>query len=365
MKNNFFLNILIFLGLYFVLTSGACVDMVSFTAPNVVTSGQNFQTTIAAKNKLNDSPWSFPVFTHLSYDSLYNPEDILIGEDKINNLPPLNIGSKDITCKINPNTPAGEYYLIGRSDINRPDAFMFEDYKFKKVYVNGPVATGTDLVLSNLRVTGSFLAGQPMTCKFNLHNKGPVAAGKFKMRCRLITPIKTYGLQDFIVESMPGNSTRNYEATFNIPGNVPPGNYTLTVIADLYNEVTESNKLNNGLSLVPLTVKSSFTGNPAEDRAPDAAIFSDQMTIEPALSASPNPATGPVRIAIAASPFQKTTIEVRNISGKLLESAPVSCDAAGQLEHTFDTGNLPNGIYLLSAAIAGKNRITQKLVVQH
>ncbi len=361
MKKTFFLHFLLFTALYFVLTSGACVDLISFTSPSSVVSGKDFQAVIAAKNKMPDYPYSFPVYTHLSADSMYNPEDIVVGEVFIDGLPPLNIVNLNLTCRVPAQTSGGWRYLIGRTDRNRDGHFDFEDLRVNRVYIEGPAVTGTDLTITNIRINGQHITpGQQVSGKFLVHNQGPVACGQFRVRCRLNTGAQTYGIQDFIIPSMGPYSTREYGVSLCVPGDVPPGAHTLVFLADILNQIAESNETNNVLSVSPFHVAELRAGDGAGDRA---AAFTEPTVSS--VSLSPNPAHADAYISGEASPGVSGTLQLHNMMGGLMHTATVQTDAVGRFDYTLDVRTFPAGVYYVSVQWPGQKITGKKLEIKN
>lgn len=347
--------------LYLTLTSGACVDIVSFSAPNILDSGKRFQATVVAKNKLAEGTYSFPVYTHLSLDSFYNPEDVLVGESYVKNLPASATTSQTLDCQISANTTGGTWYLIAKADQNRNDLFDLEDYRAKKVQINGASVSGTDLAISDIRLNGRrFQPNQLVTGRFLLHNRGPIAAGAFRVRCQLAISTKTYGVQDFVVSSMPSYSRVEYNISFKIPSEVPSGGHLFTVVADYLSQVSESNELNNGLSVQPFVVQAGAAAQGNDERTAQLEIT--ELPVHPTLSLAPNPSQGPVQVVGTARPNNTGHLWIFDNTGQTVRTLSVSFDAEGNLSQTIDLGDLPIGTYVASLRPRGEKPISKRLV---
>lgn len=349
--------------LYLTLTSGACVDVVSFSAPNVLDQGKPFQTTVAVKNKSADGTYSFPVYTHLSLDSVYNPEDVLLGESYVTNLPGLQVTNPTMDCRIPAGTTGGAWYLIAKADQNRAGMFDLEDYKSRKVTVNGPSVAGTDLTISNIQLKGqSFQPGQQVSGRFLLHNQGPVACGAFKMRCQLVTDAKTYTLQQFSVPAVTGYSNSEYLLTFKIPGDVAPGGYRFSIVADYLSEVVESNKLNNSLSVQPFVVQAGLYAHQSDERTgqPDA----DHIAGAPVLSLAPNPSRGITRVTGSGQANTTGVLCISDMQGQALWELSVTFNDEGQLVEIIDLEDFPVGAYIVSLRAVGQKTHSKRLIIQ-
>jgi hypothetical protein len=148
-----------------------------------------------------------------------------------------------------PKVPAGDYYLIGVADIANNISESNETNNTKAV----PITLGLpDLSPVSVGWTGQPVAGQSLTLTMTVTNIGSgFASGVWDEAFFLSTNATTNGavaggsFTPFAVSrTVDTNSSYTNSHTVTLP-NVPPGVYYLIGVADIANQVFESNETNN------------------------------------------------------------------------------------------------------------------------
>jgi hypothetical protein len=89
----------------------------------------------------------------------------------------------------------------------------------------------------------------------------------------------------------------------------------------------------------------------------------ESLTGKPTLSnAYPNPANNHVNFNVNGTGAGMSSVEVRNLLGSLVREINVTGNS-GKI--TFETSDLPEGVYFCSLLVNGESTATRKIVVRH
>ena len=80
--------------------------------------------------------------------------------------------------------------------------------------------------------------------------------------------------------------------------------------------------------------------------------------------AYPNPASGYININYGVKTLDAVTLEIRDITGKLIETSEIGNLTDGSYTAKVNTANYPSGIYLYTLR-SGKSDVTGKFTIQH
>ena len=158
---------------------------------------------------------------------------------------------------------------------------------------------------------------------------------------------------------MPSYSRVEYNISFKIPSEVPSGGHLFTVVADYLSQVSESNELNNGLSVQPFVVQAGAAAQGNDERTAQLEIT--ELPVHPTLSLAPNPSQGPVQVVGTARPNNTGHLWIFDNTGQTVRTLSVSFDAEGNLSQTIDLGDLPIGTYVASLRPRGEKPISKRL----
>jgi len=197
-----------------------------------------------------------------------------------------------------------------------------------------------DLIITNLRGDFFINAGDPFDLTFDLGNIGQqIANGDLQVGVYISGDDQFDASdQEMIVENYsntPIGGTFDLTAVFTTPNTLAPGNHYLFVIADIQNQILESNEDNNqtfrilevgGLNPDPCAIDISVIDGSIQcddnntDDNPDDDLWSFQLLIENSL----NPDADGWKTEIAGQTYQGEYDVVQTISNLSIAQGPVS-----------------------------------------
>jgi len=186
------------------------------------------------------------------YNNQGNPGFRQIGSSTHSSRPGGSIGSATFSW-IPTMADAGNHFIQVCTTNTRTDSVRVRyDYFFRQITVEA-VPTSPDLTV--LAVTGPSTAtvGASISVNFTARNTGTAPSGAFANRVSLATtPYGTqFRLANFPMASLTTSGQRTETRTIPIPIETQPGTYYLTVFADAFGEVNESDENNNIGSTTP------------------------------------------------------------------------------------------------------------------
>ena len=357
MKINFFLRLCLSGTLFTLLSAERCVEITDIAAPVNVSPGNSFTVKTRLKN-LTDGADAFALNYYLSYDRLYNPEDLLLNSKALTGFPANTAKQVSLDLNIPAGTFNGRYYLIAKAQ----DGEMYRD-----IHVNGPVNIGADLVPANLFIYGSDKPDEEFRFAFSLLNRGMLPASFCKVRGYLSTDTyidandrKVYEVS--VSSPMAGNEIREYTGvSYPIPTDMPPGDYYFVLAADVNNDVAETVEINNYVSKL-ITIKSAVAGAPVVEERGAAAGYTADAAM-PGIAVAPNPATDFIDIAWQLPTTAPVRLDVLSLSGQVLESFAERVMDAGTYSQRIELAEWPAGIYLVRVQTGGL-QVVKKVVKQ-
>jgi len=197
-----------------------------------------------------------------------------------------------------------------------------------------------DLIISNLRGDFFINAGDPFDLTFDLGNIGQqIANGDLQVGVYISLDDQfDSNDQEMIVETYsntPIGGTNDLTAVFTTPNNLPPGNNYLFVIADIEDQILESNEDNNvtfrilevgGLNPDPCAIELSVIDGSIEcddnntDDNPDDDLWSFDLLVENTL----NPDADGWKAQIAGQNYQGDYDVVQTITGLSIAQGALS-----------------------------------------
>ncbi|MCI0540375.1 MAG: SBBP repeat-containing protein [Verrucomicrobiales bacterium] len=144
----------------------------------------------------------------------------------------------------------GAFYLLAK--VSDTAGRVRYNYLLHPVTV-AAVATSPNLTVLSVSGPTSAVAGAPVSVIYTVKNLGTAATGPFANRVSLATSTHgtTLRLANFAMASLAPNEQRTETKTFNVPLNIQPNSYYVTVFADTLDEVNEADENNNIGSTAP------------------------------------------------------------------------------------------------------------------
>ena len=131
-----------------------------------------------------------------------------------------------------------------------PSESIFVEYTLSLAKRTENIFSIPDLTISSVDIYPSSVdAGNSVSVIFTITNSEDMHTGYFTTRISLSIPPSKWGtdilLGNFDMVSLEGNSSRQSTIVVHIPRNVSPGDYYITVYADVFQEIDESDEGNN------------------------------------------------------------------------------------------------------------------------
>jgi len=342
--------------LFLLLTAERCVEITEINAPNIVSPGSSFSVKTRLKH-LSNGQNDFTLDYYLSYDRMWNPEDLPLGGTALTGF--LENESREInqTFSVPSGTFMGQYYLIAKAQ----DGEMY-----RPLQVNGPVNIGADFVPANLFAYGGDKPGDMFRFAFSLLNRGIQPGNNSVARCYFSTDTKV-DAADRLVYSvpisspLPGNGVREFTGLeYTIPADLPPGDYFFIVAADATDAVNETSEQNNYVSKL-VKISANVAGQ-VEDRS---AILDLPSTDSPApiIALAPNPATDYLNVSFQLPAPAIVSLDILDLSGRTVESFREQKMDAGEYTQRIELAGWPGGTYFVRTQVDGQT--TVRKVVKH
>lgn len=343
--------------LFLLLTAERCVEITEISAPAFVNPGSPFQVKTRMKH-LENGQNDFNLDYYLSYDRIWNPEDIPLGSLALTAFPANHSREVSQTFSLPASTFMGHYYLIAKAQ----DGEMY-----RQIGVNGPVNVGVDFVPANLFSYGGDKPGESFRFAFSLYNRGiQQHSGQSYVRCYFSTDTKIDGGDRLVYtvpisSAFPGNSVREFAGLeFDIPDDLAAGDYFFILAADSGNAVAETGELNNYVSKL-VKISAGLQG-PAEERS-DMVATPYFVSQAPTVALAPNPATTCVNVALQLPAPATVSLDVLDLSGRIVESFSEQKIDAGEYTQRIEVADWLAGTYLVRTRVDGKTTIRK--VVKH
>jgi subtilase family serine protease len=292
---------------------------------------------------------------YFSTNTVFDASDVLIGTSTGGVLGAGQQAPRSSIYTVPPSA-VGTYYLLAVAD---PLNAVSESNEQNNVAVFATPITvnagSIDIVVSQPRVFSSPAAAGGtvnLTC-FN-QNTGTVTAPGHDMGVFLSTDA-TFSTNDVLlnytsVSSMaPGFGTTRSINNVVIPRTTPLGTYYVIFVADLLNQVIETNKQNN-VAVTQLLIDRTL---PVREQAGGYAI-----------DVFPNPtSTSTVAVQFAGAGVNTTAeLTLYNSLGQKISQQQLDLRSTAATA-TFSTGQLSRGVYILHAVGKGLN-VTRRIVVE-
>jgi subtilase family serine protease len=229
---------------------------------------------------------------YLSADQTLDAGDTVAVTDTVPSLAPTNGSFVNTTAVTLDPALRGSYYLIGVVD---PDATIVELNETDNLFVLTPPFIAGPELSTTVRGQRNAIAGEDMALSVIVSNDGVMNANGIRLGVAFSgAPL---GLEKKIVHvtdplNVPALSTVEVAITVKVPSSFLAGRYSVDVIADSENVVTEADETNNG-SAVLLEV---------EVRGPDVSVDNVSLGTERA----PKGGNFPIRVTLSNQGLART-----------------------------------------------------------
>ena len=288
---------------------------------------------------------------YLSGDATITPSDYLLGQYPLFALDPDVSQHYNEMVNIPTNIPDGSYYLGAVAD--EADN-VSEDDETNNTGVTGSAAItlggangAPDLVIGNVVLNPSAgQAGTSTEVSFELRNIGSAAAGAPHNVRIYWSADNTAGPGDgematvAVYDIIPAGGVQNISRNVNILQGTPAGNYYVVVVADVDNNVIESDENNNAAS-ASFVVQGTGVET-AAGAVPSEYFLSDNY---------PNPFNPSTTIAFGLPQNGPALLRVFDASGRLIRTLVRQDLNAGAYRIVWDSRDesgsaVPSGVYL-------------------
>ena len=354
MKINIAIRLCFFGAIFLLLTAERCVEITEINAPNFASPGTSFQAKTRLKHLADDNN-EFNLNYYLSYDRLWNPEDVFIGSKTLANFPNNTARQVDQALLIPAGTFSGKYYLIAKA---------LDGEMYRPIQVNGPVSMGADLVPAELMSYGGTQPGETFSFAFTLFNRGMLNAEHSVVRAYLSLDAQV-DATDRLVYTVPvsspmgPNSLREFVGLgFSLPDDLPKRDYYFILEADATGTVSESLETNNQVSkLVSLGADETKAEAEAEDRSVSTAPALATLAL------APNPVADFLNVSYRLENAAPVQLQVLDGSGKAVFSGSEKTVDAGEYTQRIELAGWPAGLYVLRLRCAGQD-LVRKIIKQ-
>lgn len=417
MKNRTYLFVKSVIVLSIVSLMSSCFDIVLFEAPETAQSGSTIYVKTRVKTDVAITQ-GFNIAYVLSYDRIYDSEDILLKLDSIRtNLSPFGYYDANATLTIPSNTFAGKYYLLAIPHERLfPTIYVYDhqtNVSYKPINILGITNQSRDLTTTNVHVYSPnqissdwTRANAPTTLRdipvisnnlrvtFSTENRGLSSADASITYFYIFKDYRPYLLGSAPTSAMSGNGRTEYTFERNIDSyGFTAGYYDLFVFSDFNNQVIEANESNN-YTKKTIYINGRIQGNeppesnvitasekealnkallaaklePISENTEGAFIQSfeknfDNENAPLTLRLFPNPTSDKVTVSFHQEKASDVNIQLLDATGKMILSIPLPQLAAGQYQQEIPLNRLGKGIYIVKC-LSGQKMYSQKLIVQ-
>lgn len=188
---------------------------------------------------------------YLSTNSTFGSSDILLATDHVNVLSAGAQSFEYAALTIPNNISPGKYFILFVADHSNfvTETNESNNVAFESITVT--CASGPDLIVSDHQINASnVLCGGSIVALAEVENVGNATTNSWSRLGYYLSTNTTWGASDIPLTNDPvGNlspgGTSFENATLTIPNNTSPGTYYILFVADMNNQVNETNENNN------------------------------------------------------------------------------------------------------------------------
>ncbi|MFC2087896.1 CARDB domain-containing protein, partial [Bacteroidota bacterium] len=276
---------------------------------------------------------AFRLGYYLSSDTLYNPEDKLLGFHEVDLLSSGAFISVQSELNIPGNTATGTWYLLFVVDYENIVSEIYENNNHGHAQIN--VVDLSDLYIQHASVSAtSIVVGSSVTVECEMANQGELAVDKSTFAIYLSDDNELNEndlvLDSVAIDSIASGGVYNISVSIPVPDTVTPGTWYILLAADVHNEIIEENE-NNNLEFLEITV--------TEPLFPDLSIQNLSISVTIGVSGASLEGTcqivnhGEITVDSSTLLLYLSTDSVLNENDLLLDSVTIDTIVSGG---TFD-----------------------------
>ena len=251
------------------------------SAPSNVLPGDTFDVFNEISNPTSNGSAAFDVSIVLSTDTNFDPSDIVLATRNVPGLAPNSFDgiSTPVSIPDDGSVPPGTYHIGVIADSNNQVFEADENNNTAGFTIqvdsgDPPPPAGIDLVIDidgfNIDAPGPFNWGDTLNVAADVKNIGDTVSGNFDVQFFLSTDAVPDGA-DTLIHTLPlnsldgnANSINDVQITLPTEGTLPDGDYSLLMVIDPANAVTETDE-NNNFGMVPLHIGAGDPPPPTGD----------------------------------------------------------------------------------------------------
>ncbi|MFO7657441.1 MAG: CARDB domain-containing protein [Bacteroidales bacterium] len=217
---------------------------------STVTQGEQLYITCRIRNKGNSTATSSYTGFYLSPDTILDNSDLLLGYKYTYSLSSNDYSYESYNANIPSGYDTGQYFILVAADyqnaVNESDESNNVVYKSFKI-----IEQNIDLEITALGVNNNSMpAGSYCYINYTIRNNGLTRCTYTTTRFYLskdtvLNPLEDTYLGNYSNYSIGAGSYDNNNAYITIPSTIKNDNYYLFAVADMLNEIKETNELNN------------------------------------------------------------------------------------------------------------------------
>jgi subtilase family serine protease len=346
-----------------IIVTGPDLSMTAVSGPvSGITGGTITVNNTVTASASGGSAGGFSVGIYLSADNVVSTTDSLIGYRWVDGLAP-GASSTDATAVVIPSELAGGVYYIG-AIADYTNAVPEADESNNARAGNQITVTGPDLTVSAVSGPGAALTGDTITVSDTVTasaaggGAGASLVGIYLSTDNVITTADILLDSHYVPELAPGGSyTASTPVT--IPAGLSGGAYYIGAIADMYNQVAESDETNNARAGNQITITKAYPDLVATSASgPGSATTDQQITVTSTVKNQGQANAGPSWASVYLS--TDATITASDIL--LGDAYVVALDAGAEV--TLSTvvtipANLTNGTYYIGVIADRWSQVTE------
>jgi len=238
---------------------GADLVISSLTIPLSAEIGQTIALEYTIKNEGTSSSATSNVAYYLSFNNVYDVNDLLLGSVDEGMLADQGYETRKTSTVIPASTPPGKYYIIAIADYDNNVSEFDETNNSLTVEISIEKTKAIDYIVTLLPTPILAQNGESITINFKVLNKGTKSSTLSSNTKVFLSTDNFYSSNDVELASLTteqinsGNSITYTDYSVSIPSNLIAGDYYLIVASDFNNEIAEEDETNN-MNSIPLNI---------------------------------------------------------------------------------------------------------------